>query len=263
MLVGALSIALPVRAADDKELQNMKGSVSYQRPSAASTPLAPNATIVLGDKDVAITGTSSLAGVTLPDSSQVLVGSQSKVELGFFNQTDIATAKFILFNGKVRFTVRHPQGAKASYTFITPTASIAVRGTQGDIESSSDDLRVNVYEVCDPSEPVTVTTKDGRSFDLNAGQSLVAQIVGGVVRAQVEQLTQQMIDQFSPDFGVPTSWDAATQQVVGAVRSQAAGAIDTATGGIGGSEIAGALGGLFGHKKATPSPTPQSASCTH
>ncbi|MDE2483558.1 MAG: FecR domain-containing protein [bacterium] len=264
MLLGALALALPVRAANDKELQNMKGSVSYARPSAAAKPLAPNAEIVLGDRDVAITGAASLAGVTLPDSSQVLVGSESRVELGFFKQTEIANAKFVVYDGKVRFTVRHPQGARANYIFTTPTASVAVRGTQGDIESSGSDVRVNVYEVCDPSEPVTVTTKDGASYQLNAGQSLVAQVVGGIVRAKVEALSQQLIDQFSPDFGAPTSWDAAKGEVVGMAQSQASSALDSATGGYG-SQVAGALGGLFGHKKSTPtpSPTPQSASCTH
>ncbi len=266
LLLAALcaSAALPAGASADKELQNVKGSVRYAHPHGAAQPLAPKAMVVLADRDVAITGAASLADVTLPDSSQVEVGADSRVQLGFFNQTDIAHAKFVIYDGKVRFTVRHPQGAKASYTFATPTASIAVRGTQGDIESSADDLRVNVYEVCDPNEPVTVTTSGGASYDLHAGQSLVARLVDGIVRAKVEQLTQQMIDRFSPDFGVPTSWDAAKGEIVSTVQNQASSALDNATGGYG-SEISGALGGLFGHKHAAPTPSasPRSASCTH
>ncbi len=263
-LLAVFAVTLPVRASDDKELLNMKGSVRYQLPSRPAKPLPPNATVALNDRDLAITGAASLAGLTLPDSSQVLVGADSKVELGFFNQTTIANAKFVIYNGKVRFTVRHPQGAKANYVFSTPTAQVAVRGTQGDIDSSAGQLRVNVYEVCDPHEPVTVTTKNGQTFQLLAGQSLVAQLVNGIVRAKVEQLTQQMIDQFAPDFGAPKSWDAATQQVIGMAQSQASSAIDNAAGGYG-HEITGALGGLFGHHKATPapSPSPVSASCTH
>jgi ferric-dicitrate binding protein FerR (iron transport regulator) len=260
------ALACVARAADDKQLQNMKGQVSYQTHAGATKPLGLNSTVVLTNDDYAITGASSLAAVGLPDSSRVLVGSESKIQLGFFTQAESASAKFIVYNGKIRFIVQHPQGAKANYTFQTPTASIAVRGTEGDIESDSKTLRVNVYEVCDPSEPVTVTTKDGKSFQLIAGQSLLAQVVNGIVRAQVQQLTQQMIDQFSPDFGVPTSWEALQSQAVGMAQSQASGAVNNATGGYG-NEVVSAVGNIFGHKKSTaapsPSASPKSDTCTH
>lgn len=124
---------------------------------------------------------------------------------------------------------------------------------------------MNVYELCSASEPVTVTTKDGKSVTLAAGQSLLTQLVNGIVQTQVQQLTQQMVDQFSTDFGVPTSWDAAKGQVMAYAQSQAGAALDNATGGYA-SQAAGALGGLFG-KKATPSPTPspspKSDTCSH
>ncbi len=263
--LGALTLLLSAAAsgAVDKQLENMHGSVRYQTGKAIHA-LAPNATTSLADKDYAITGSASLAAVGLPDSSRVLVGSDSKVQLAFFDQAEGTTAKFLVFNGKVRFIVQHPAGAKADYTFKTATASIAVRGTEGDIETTKDQVRVNVYEVCDASEPVVVTTKDGKSFQLMPGQSLLAQLVNGVVQTQVQQLTQQMIDQFSPDFGVPSSWDAAKGQIVAMAQSQGQSALDSATGGYG-SQISSALGGLFGKKKATPtpSPTPKSDSCTH
>lgn len=241
----------------------MKGDVSYQHMQGASTPLALNATTVLSDKDSTITGGASLAAIGLPDSSRVLVGSDSKVQLAAFNQVTGTTAKFVVV-GKVRFIVQHPQGAKADYTFQTPTGSVAVRGTEGDIDVSGTDLTVNVYEVCDPSEPVTVTTSNGQSFQLVAGQSLAAQIINGVVQAKVEQLTQGLIDQFSPDFGVPTSWDAAKGEIVSAAQGQASSAIDNATGGYG-SQVTSAVSSIFGHKKSTPtpSPSPGTTSCSH
>ncbi len=259
----AVLCAFPASAANDKSLQNVKGDVSFQRPQGASTALAPNATTVLDDKDYTITGAASLAAIGLPDSSRVLVGSQSKVQLAAFNQVAGTNAKFVVV-GKIRFIVQHPQGAKADYTFQTTTASVAVRGTEGDIEQGNNQLTVNVYEVCDPSEPVTVTTSSGQSFTLVAGQSLAAQIVNGIVQAKVEQLTQGLIDQFSPDFGVPTSWDAAKGEIISAAQSQASGAIDNATGGYG-SQVTSAVSSIFGHKKATPtpSPSPGSTSCSH
>jgi ferric-dicitrate binding protein FerR (iron transport regulator) len=265
-LLGACMLAafaaLPARAGDDKSLQNMRGEVSWQHANAAPQTLGLNASTILSDDDYALTAADSLAGIGLPDSSRVLVGSSSKVQLAVFNRIAGTNAKFVVV-GKVRFIVQHPQGAKANYTFQTPTASIAVRGTEGDIDADSSELRVNVYEVCDPNTPVIVTTKNGQQFSLVAGQSLAAQIVNGIVRARIQQITQQMIDQFSPDFGVPADWDAAKGQIAATATNQASGALNNVTGGYG-SQITNAVGGLF-HKKATPtpSPSPAASSCTH
>jgi FecR-like protein len=247
--------------ADDKQLQSQKGNVSYQVPNGKPIALTVNASVGLADRDYAITGGASLAQVTLPDSSQVLVGSDSKVQLAFFNQAQIASAKFVVYNGKVRFAVRHPQGAKSNYTFTTATATVGVRGTEGDIEYSPDGtLRVNVYEVCNPNAPVVVTTTGGSRYDVNPGQSLLAQTVGGVVQAQVMTLTQQIIDQFSPDFGVPTNWDAATGEVVGYAQSATANAVGGVAGGVAGSAVSSALGGLFHKSQPAPSASPSAAS---
>jgi ferric-dicitrate binding protein FerR (iron transport regulator) len=257
----AFLCALPARAADE-ELQNMHGNVRYGH-GATTLVLSPKSTTAINDSDHAITGADSLAAIGLPDSSRVLVGADSDVVLSAFNLTDIARAKFVVV-GKVRFIVQHPQGAKADFTFATATGSVAVRGTEGDIDAEGTNLTVNVYEVCDPNAPVVVTAANGRTFTLVAGQSLAARLVNGVVQYEVQQLTQQMIDRFSPDFGVPTSWDAAKGEVISAATNQASGALDNATGGYG-SQIAGAVGGMFGHKKATPtpSPSPASTSCSH
>jgi ferric-dicitrate binding protein FerR (iron transport regulator) len=246
----------PSTAGDDKQLQSQKGDVSYQVPNGKPVTLGVNAVIGIADQDYAITGGESLAQVLLPDSSRVLVGSDTKVQLAFFNQAQIATAKFVVYQGKVRFAVRHPAGAKANYTFATPTASVGVRGTQGDIEyDSTGAIRVNVYELCDPQLPVQVTTKGGKLFTVHAGQSLFAHVVNGIVQAELQQLTQQLIGQFSGDFGVPTSWDAAKGEVVG----YAGNAVNNVTGGYG-SEVVNGIGGLF-KKKATPSPSPTQSTC--
>ncbi len=251
-----LAAGAPSYAVDDKQLQSQKGNVSYQVPDGKPVTLSVNATIGIADKDYAITGGSSLAQVLLPDSSRVLVGSDTKVQLAFFNQAQIATAKFVVYEGRVRFAVRHPQGAQANYTFATPTGSVGVRGTQGDIEYDADgNLRVNVYELCDPNSPVLVTTRGGKIFKIAAGQSLLAHIVNGIVQAQLQQLTQQLIGQFSGDFGIPTSWDAAKGEVVGYAGS----AVNNVTGGYG-NEVVSSIGSMF-KKKATPSPAPTKSTC--
>jgi hypothetical protein len=205
-LVGS-TVLLPASAANNKQVQNMKGQVSYQRPNKTAKPIASQASIVLGDNDITITGIDSLAAVTLPDSSRVLVGADSKVQLAFFNQTDIANANFVVYQGKFRFRVEHPSGAKANYTFQTPTAQIGVRGTEGDIGVAADGtLTVNVYDVSNPDLPVVVDTKDGKHFTINKGQSFVATYVNGILQEKIGALEQQLIDQFSPDFGVPSNW---------------------------------------------------------
>lgn len=257
-----VACALPSLAGDDKQLQNVKGTVSYQAPNKMPVPVGVNAIVGVSDHYTAITGAGSLGAVILPDSSQVMVGSDSKVQLAFFNQTGIANAKFVLYDGKVRFAVRHPKGAQANYTFQTATGTVAVRGTQGDISYGDQGaMLVNVYELCDDSMPVRVTLKDGQVYSVLAGQSLEAQYVNGVVRAQVQQLTQQLIDQFSPEFGVPTSWDEAQGRVIAYAQSQ----VNSVTNQIPGSQYVPAginVGGLFGHKSTpSPSPAPTPATC--
>ncbi|HZZ00354.1 MAG TPA: FecR family protein [Candidatus Baltobacteraceae bacterium] len=251
-----VACALPSLAGDDKQLQNVKGSVSYQAPNKTPVPVGVNAIVGVNDQYTAITGNESLGAISLPDSSQVMVGSDSKVQLALFNQTNIANAKFVLYDGKVRFAVRHPQGAQANYTFTTATGSVAVRGTQGDISyDDKGNMRVNVYELCDKNLPVRVTFKNGQVLSVLAGQSLAAQLVNGIVRAQVQQLTQQLINQFSPEFGVPTSWDEAQGRVVAYAQTQ----VNSVTNQIPGSNLVPGgvnVGGLFGHKKSTPSPSP-------
>jgi FecR protein len=257
-LIGSQAVS-----ASDKQLQNVKGSVSYQVPPKAPVPIGLNAIVGISNESYAITGAESLGAVILPDSSQVMVGSESKVQLAFFNETAIANAKFVIYDGRIRFAVRHPKGAQANYTFATATASVAVRGTQGDIEQdSSGTLRVNVYEVCDPTAPVRVTTRNGAVYTVAAGQSFAAQIVNGIVHAEVQQLTQQLIDQFSPEFGVPTSWDAAKGEIIAYAGGQAAGAINNVVPGVGDSIVSG-FGGLF-KKKSSPKPSavPSPATCS-
>ena len=136
--------------------------------------------------------------------------SDTRVEMSFFNQTDIANAKFVVYQGKTRFQVEHPQGQKANYVFVTPTSNIAVRGTEGDIGLDGDTLTVNVYKVSDINLPVEVTytvgDKQGQSIKLFAGDSLVSKIVNGIIQDQKQKITQKILDQFG-EMGLPATAD--------------------------------------------------------
>jgi len=221
LLAAALFIlAAPARSADPKLLQNMKGNVSYQTGAAAAKPLGPSARIALQDKDTAITGDDSLGQVLLPDTTKITMGADTKVQLEFFNQAATTSASFIVYNGKMRFDVQHPNGAVASYTFKTPSAQIAVRGTEGDIGVSGDELDLNVYHLGNPDNPVEVTTSDGKTLKILGGQSLVAKIVNGIVQAEVSKLEQDAIDKFSGQFGVPTTIDELKQTVINQAKQR-------------------------------------------
>ena len=217
-----LLVALPLlaRGDDDKLLTNVKGSVSYDH---SGTPhiVVPKVRASLVDDDTAITQTDSLAQVTLPDSSIVTLGSTTRVQMAFFNQTDIANAKFIVYQGKTRFQVQHPTGGKANYTFITPTTQIAVRGTEGDIAVDDNNLTLNVYNST-ISDGVQVTytagNKIGTSVNVLPGQSLVANLVNGIMQTQVSKITQAALGEFA-ELGVPTSVQQAQDSLIQRAKS--------------------------------------------
>lgn len=192
-----VAMALPSAAGPNKELQSMKGRVAYQPPNGAVRQIAVKASIVLADRDMAITGPNSLAALNLPDTSRVILGSNTRVQLAFFNQTNMANAKFIIYQGKTRFTVEHPKGARANYTFQTPTAQIAVRGTVGDILVNANRLQLNVYSLGNPTMPVRVLLSNGKVFFVHAGQAFVASGAGAAAAVQVLNLTKSLTNPFT------------------------------------------------------------------
>jgi len=191
-------------AAADRVLQNLHGSVSYI--TGAGVPahvLAPSATTTLADDDVARTGAASMASIILPDSSQILMASDSVLKLDTFSQADVARAHFVVFEGKVRFRVVHPGGAQADFTFTTPTGQIGVRGTEGDIAVDPfDGVRMNVYHLSDPALPVHVTMIDGSTYDISGGQKIWMRWTSGKLIAKITPITAGEIKRFE-EFGPP------------------------------------------------------------
>jgi len=248
---------LLVCADGNKQLQNVRGTVSYEHGKTSKHALAQSATIVLGDSDFAITGDSSIGAVVLPESSRVTMGSDTRVQLAFFNQIQSTNAKFIIYQGTTRFKIEHPNGKPANYTFQTPTAQIAVRGTEGDIGVDGRDLTVNVYGLTDPNLPVVVTTEDGKKYALKAGQHLLASWVNGRIQTTINVLTDQAMSQFA-ELGAPVSdWQSAAQNLG-----------DTIAGSVVPPGIAGGLSALGGflHRSrnnaaATPAPSASPTPC--
>ena len=201
-LTVAVSAATAV-SGEDKILVNVRGDVSYvtYAEGGSTHQLAQSASIPLADDDVARTGAHSMGAIVLPDSSRIVLASDTAVKLDSFNAVD-ASAHFVVANGKMRFRVEHPQGAKANYTFTTPTGNIAVRGTEGDISVDAfDGVRVNVYQA---SVPVQVTMLTGENFAIPAGQKIWMRWQSGTLVGKVLPLTQAEIDRFS-ELGPPPS----------------------------------------------------------
>jgi hypothetical protein len=212
---------LLVQADGDKQLQSVKGSVSYEHGHKSARALASSATIVLADNDFAITGDASIGAVVLPESSRVTLGSDTRIQMAFFNQIKNANAKFIIYRGRTRFKIEHPNGKPANYTFQTPTAQIAVRGTEGDIGVDGRNLVVNVYGLSDPNLPVVVTTEDGKKYVIKAGQQLIANWVNGQIQTHIDALNEQAMAQFA-ELGAPVSdWASAVanlpQNIIGGI----------------------------------------------
>jgi hypothetical protein len=238
-----------------KTLQNVNGTVTYG-PGAPKTPLAFKASTTLNDNDYAATGANSRAVITLPDSSQILMASNSSVQMVSFDQTDIAHARFIVV-GKMRFTVNHPAGAKADYQFQTTTGQIAVRGTVGDIfQSPTGGLQVNVYALSDPTLPVQVTLVNGQVFTLAAGQSLVATAAAGTITASVTGVTQSLFTPFS-ELGAPIN---AASLGITATTAGVAGAATATTTAIAAGAVgaAAAATAIANSNSSTPAPIPTS-----
>jgi len=253
------SMLAPSSAADDKQLVNVRGQVGVQSGTATPQELAVGATIAIDNSQYVVTGGTidgkpSQGRVHLPDSSDVLIGQNTRVQMvSFDNVSNVAKANFILVNGKMRFEVRHPHGAKANYTSSTTTGQIAVRGTVGDISLTPAQLQVNVYDITDPTVPVEVTMNDGKVYKLSAGQTLTIALAGAVIAAGTVAATTQAQQSEFDEFGSPAQAIAAVAAAaavsgIPAVAAIAAGAV--ALGGV----VVG-VGGHGGGGEASPPPS--------
>ena len=176
-LVRALSLALALiaagvpAAAGDVVLKRVSGAVGYTTTPGGPT-IALTSSVAIDSSDYALTQTRSMAALLLPDSSVVSIAESSKVRVGQFLVSDgIAHMIVGLMGGALHFSVRHPSGARASYVFRTPTADIAVRGTEGMIAALPGETIVAC--VHGSADDTLVTSRDGVHVYLPPGRTLV------------------------------------------------------------------------------------------
>ena len=213
-LIGPLFTAR-VEAAADKELQRVRGPVSY-----AKDLNGPKNTVVtsleLPDDAFAITGPAAVAIVRLKDSSEITLGENTKVQVGAFSPAESGKENVItLAGGKMRFDIRRPPGGKSNYTFSTATSQISVRGTSGLLETGADGDTIGCI-TCEAGD-LTVTT-GGKQYALITGQVLKVALTGAVV---IGALTAAIAGQFA---GAGVSAAASSAAGAGAAGAGAAGA---------------------------------------
>jgi hypothetical protein len=267
-------MALPLMAstANEQTVQNLKGTVTYGPSASPTTPLAVNSSRQLDVSYHVATGADSKASITLPDSSKILMASGSEVQLTKFDVgADKIPSVVVALNAgsKVRFTVEHPNGAKADYSFSTATGQIAVRGTEGDINfPGPGQLQVNVYALSNPAFPVQVTLVNGQVFTLAAGQALVVTTAATSIVGTVTALSHTMFTPFA-ELGAPVN--ASGLGIAGAGAGGAAGGAGAAAGGAaaGGVATGAAVAGVAAVGAATavvtsnsknPTPAPTASS---
>ena len=134
-----LPIAGPVSAADETigSVKNISGDVSIAR-DGQNTPVKPGYKLHSGD--TLVTGPDGRLGVILRDDSLVSLGPSSRVAIEKF--------VFAPAEGKLGLTARILRGTMAyvsgligrlapeSATFVTPVATIGVRGTHFAVQVS-------------------------------------------------------------------------------------------------------------------------------
>ncbi len=166
----ALAVCTPLRAAADKQLARVNGTVQYQSGSDPAYH-AVLGKIDLGDEALAVTLAQSRAQVVLPDSSTIDVGAKTRVRLGAFNAADTSNPNVVVLElGVLHFNIRHPAGGRANYRFVTPTSQIGVRGTEGYVVTGPSGT--DFYCVDCSAGDVTVTV-GAHSYALATGQQAI------------------------------------------------------------------------------------------
>jgi hypothetical protein len=152
----------------DKQLARVKGIVGYQTDTSAFKAIFGRQD--LPDQAYAITKSNGQAVLTMPDSSEIDIGENTKVQIGQFNAASTGQSNVIaLQNGALHFNIRHPAGGKSNYTFTTATSQIAVRGTEAFLIAGAQGTQV----VCVSCAAGDVTVQvGGQSISVVTGQTL-------------------------------------------------------------------------------------------
>lgn len=231
-------------AAVSTVLKHVAGDVGYTQ-TAGSPYVVVAGEQLISDGSFAVVGQRSRALISLPDSSLIGIGANSRVEISTLRQAENASSTINIpqSGGTLRFDVKHPQGAISNYRFVTPTSNVAVRGTIGLISSGSNGDVITCL-ACSAND--VVVTVGGNAYPLVSGQTLTVSTTGV---ASTVATTNATLQNFS-DAGLSTDPQAASPV---ALNSQG-----NATGGIA-AGVAAAAAAVILVDKHGPAPIPTSS----
>jgi len=172
-ILALIALGPIARANNDTVLTRVRGAVAIQRNGTSGFKSLAGS-LGVRDESIAKTGKKSAALLALADSSEIDLGEITQVRVGSFDRdAEVAGRTIAVDGGAIKFTIRHPAGARANYRFVTPTARIAVRGTSGVLIVTPSKTTL----IClDCGSDDLVATHDGTDESLHTGE--VMQIVG-------------------------------------------------------------------------------------
>jgi hypothetical protein len=148
------------------------GQAVLTTPGAAALLLTPGYILTPGDR-IDTRGGGRVV-IDLSDGSMVVVAPESVVVLKDFRSASTLRELFEITLGAVRVKINHFAGKPNPYRMNTPTASIAVRGTEFSITvNSNGETEVQVVEGL---VEVTALNDPARSVLLEAGRGVLIQL---------------------------------------------------------------------------------------
>jgi hypothetical protein len=141
--------------------------------SSGSAPFLLTPGFILNPGDRIDTRGGGRVVIDLSDGSMVVVSPESVVVLKDFRTAGSLRELFEIAVGLVRVKINHFAGKPNPYRMNSPTASIAVRGTEFSIEvNAQGDTQVVVYE---GAVEVTSLSDPGRKVLIEAGRGVLVQ----------------------------------------------------------------------------------------
>ena len=238
---------VPVGAADDKLLARIRGTVGVAQTKDGQLTVITGKQLVPDDQ-YAVTRAVSNGLLTFPDSSEIALGPDTQVQVGAFTSVGgTAGAHVTLAQGTMRFTVRQSAGGKSNYTFVTPTAAIAVRGTVALVQAAANGDTIACLD-CKAGD--VVVTVGQQTYPLTTGQTLFISIAGIVTAGAI---AAAILQAFS-SAGLSTSAAGSSFGAGVGGSTAAAGAAGTTTAVAAGAAAAAAAAIAASQNNATPTP---------
>jgi ferric-dicitrate binding protein FerR (iron transport regulator) len=177
--LGITLVAIGAARAQSTEVVARAASVTGRAVllGSGSAPFALTTGYILNPGDRIDTHGGGRVVIDLSDGSMVVVAPESIVILKDFRAASSLRELFEIASGMVRVKINHFAGKPNPYRMNSPTASIAVRGTEFSIEvNAQGNTQVVVYEgavevasLSDPNRKMLIEA--GRSVLVQAGQN--------------------------------------------------------------------------------------------